>query len=125
VERIYLTVAEVEEIHLRVLRHSGGSPGVRDRNGLESAVFRPQSGYYADAIEEAAALLESLVQNHPFVDGNKRTAFVCCDTFLNANGLAIIANDREAERFFLDNLAKGTFRFAVIAKWLRAHVKRL
>ena len=64
----------------------GGSPGVRDRGLLEGALFRPQTGYYSSLIEEAAALWESLSQNHPFVDGNKRTAFATAYTFLVING---------------------------------------
>ena len=122
-ERRYVTIAEVEEIHRRVLLHAGGSPGIRDRGALESAVFRPQSGYYADAIEEAAALMESLTNNHPFVDGNKRTAFVTTDAFLKANGLHIQCTSEEAEEFFLSNLHKGTFRFPQICDWLRKVVK--
>jgi death-on-curing protein len=118
-DRFYLTIAEVEEIHTRVLRHAGGSPGLRDRGALESAVFRPQTGYYADMFEEAAALMESLTNNHPFVDGNKRTAFVATDTFLKANGLHIVCTAEDAEDFFLSNLSNSTFRFPVILEWLR------
>lgn len=122
-ERRYVTIAEVEEIHKRVLLHAGGSPGVRDRGALESAVFRPQTGYYADAIEEAAALMESLTNNHPFVDGNKRTAFVTTDVFLKANGLQMVCTNEEAEEFFLSNLRRGTFRFPRIRDWLRKVVR--
>jgi death-on-curing protein len=118
-ERRYITIAEVEEIHRRVLLHAGGLPGMRDRGALEAAVFRPQTGYYADLIEEAAALMESLTNNHAFVDGNKRTAFVATDTFLKANGLRISCTDEEAEQFFLSHLRKGTFRFPQIRDWLR------
>lgn len=118
-DRTYITIAEVEEIHRRVLLHAGGSPGVRDRGALESAVFRPQSGYYADLVEEAAALMESLTNNHPFVDGNKRTAFVAVNTFLKANGFQMRCTNEDAEQFFLSNLTKGTFRFPQIRDWLR------
>jgi death-on-curing protein len=71
----YLTVAEVLAMHADQIERYGGSHGVRDPGLLESALNRPQTGYYADLIEEAAALWESLAQNHPFIDGNKRTAF--------------------------------------------------
>lgn len=71
----YLTLAEVLAIHDDQIERYGGSAGVRDCGLLEAALFRPQTGYYADLIEEAAALWESLAQNHPFIDGNKRTAF--------------------------------------------------
>lgn len=67
----------------------GGSDGVRDLGAIEAALFRPQSGYYQDIIEEAAALMESLLINHPFVDGNKRTAFAICHVFLDINGYAL------------------------------------
>ena len=81
----YLTVIEVLAIHDDQIERYGGASGVRDRGLLEAALFRPQTGYYADLIEEAAALWESLSQNHPFIDGNKRTAFAAMYTFLAIN----------------------------------------
>ena len=75
----YLSVEDVLVIHAEMLARFGGIKAVRDANGLSSAVGRPQSGYYADVIEEAAALFESLSQNHPFVDGNKRT--IGCEVY--------------------------------------------
>jgi death-on-curing protein len=69
---LYLTTGEVLVMHSLLIRQYGGSDGVRDVGLLEAALFRPQTGYYSDIIEEAAALLESLAVNHPFVDGNKR-----------------------------------------------------
>ncbi len=123
-ERRYVTVAEVELAH-QIALESGGSAGLRDRGALESAVFRPQTGYYADLMEEAAALFESLVQNHPFVDANKRTAFLATDLFLRFNGKMIVVEERAGERFLLDNLAKGTFRFPVVVEWLRKVVQPL
>jgi len=62
-------------MHADQVERYGGSHGVRDQGLLEAALYRPQTGYYADLIEEAAALWESLAQNHPFIDGDKRTAF--------------------------------------------------
>ena len=79
---IYPSVAEVLVAHSRLIEAFGGAPRVRDRGALESALARPQSGYYADIIQQAAALLESLSQNHPFVDGNKRTAIAVTAAFL-------------------------------------------
>lgn len=122
-ERRYLEIAEVEAIHQHVIDRSGGLHGVRDRGLLESAIFRPRMGYYADVIEEAAALMESLVQNHPFHDGNKRTAFVASNAFLRLNGFRIRTASESAEQFFLHNLRNGTFRFNVIVEWLRAVVR--
>ena len=71
----YLTLAEVIEMHRQLIDRFGGSHGIREIGALESAVLRPQMGYYEDLIAEAAALMESLAMNHPFVDGNKRIAF--------------------------------------------------
>lgn len=77
----YLTVADVLGMHTVLIQRYGGAPGVRDPGALESALFRPQTGYYEDIVAEAAALLESLAINHPFVDGNKRIAFAAADVF--------------------------------------------
>ena len=103
----YLTVAEVL--------------GIRDPGLLEAALFRPQTGYYNDLIEEAAALWESLAMNHPFIDGNKRVAFAVTYTFLAINGVRITADPDETYAFIMDGLEGGTFRFEAIAAWLRAN----
>ncbi len=71
--RDYLTSVEVLALHHALIERYGGARGIRDMGAVEAAVFRPQCGYYADITEEAAALLESLLINHPFVDGNGRT----------------------------------------------------
>jgi death-on-curing protein len=92
VTRDYLTPADVVAVHAVLLKRHGGAGGVRDLGALEAALFRPQSGYYSDVVQEACALLESLLINHPFVDGNKRTAFAACDVFLRVNGLRIAAD---------------------------------
>ena len=81
-ERVYLTVAEVVAIHHHQIEEYGGEHGLRDQGSLEAAVFRPQTGYYNDISEETAALLESLVNNHAFVDGNKRVGFAAMLTRL-------------------------------------------
>src|SRR5438132_11207051 len=99
----YLTVAEVLAMHADQIERYGGSPGVRDQGLLEAAMYRPQTGYYADFIEEAAALWESLSQNHAFVDGNKRTAFASMYTFLAINGLRLTA-DAEENYVIVDQL---------------------
>jgi len=90
--RDYLTTADVVAMHAVLLKRYGGAVGVRDFGALEAAVFRPQSGYYSDVVQEACALLESLLINHPFVDGNKRAAFAACDVFLRINDLRIAAS---------------------------------
>ena len=84
--RAYLTLTDVLALHLELLRRYGGAPGVRDMGAVEAAVFRPQCGYYRDIAKAAVALLESLLINHPFADGNKRVAFAACDVFLRING---------------------------------------
>ena len=73
--RDYPTVADVLGMHTVLMQRYGGAPGLRDPGALEAALFRPQTGYYEDIVAEAAALMESLAINHPFVDGNKRIAF--------------------------------------------------
>jgi death on curing protein len=82
----YLTVADVLGMHAVLMQRYGGAPGIRDPGALEAALFRPQTGYYEDIVMEAAALMESLANNHPFVDGNKRIAFAAADVFLRING---------------------------------------
>ena len=123
--RVYLTVVEVVLIHFTAVELRGGLHGIRDQGALESAVFRPQSGYYEDLLEEAAALFESLVNNHPFHDGNKRTGFVATNTFLRLNGYRIVVSADQGEQFLLKNLQGGTFRFEPIRDWLRSVVKPL
>jgi len=120
----YLTVAEVLAMHADQIERYGGSPGVRDQGLLEAALYRPQTGYYADLIAEAAALWESLSQNHSFIDGNKRTAFAAAHTFLTINGLYLIADAVETY-LFVDNLYKANqFRFEKLVPWLRANVEK-
>ncbi len=118
----YLTVADVLAIHDDQIKRYGGASGVRDPGLLEAALFRPQTGYYADLIEEAAALWESLSQNHPFIDGNKRTAFAATFTFLAINGARWTAGAAETERFVLGLYAAGTFRLEHLVPWLRSSV---
>lgn len=84
-ELVFPTVKDILKIHKKIIKICGGAGGIRDLEALESAVFRPQTGYYKDAIETGAALLESLSQNHPFVDGNKKTAIEATFDFLKKN----------------------------------------
>ena len=120
---VYLTVAEVLAIHDDQIERYGGSPGIRDPGQLEAALFRPQTGYYADLLAEAAALWESLSQNHPFVDGNKRTAFAVTFTFLAVNGMAITANEDAVIRFLIPLYDRNTLEFDKIEAWLRKNAK--
>ncbi len=118
----YLTVIEVRAIHEDQIGRYGGSAGVRDRGLLEAALYRPQTGYYADLIEEAAALWESLAQNHPFIDGNKRTAFTATYTFLAINGGLITAKAEPTHAFIIGLYEAGTFDFEPLTHWLRENV---
>jgi death-on-curing protein len=118
----YLTLAEALAIHDDQIDRYGGSPGIRDPGLLEAALYRPQTGYYADLVEEAAALWESLAQNHPFLDGNKRTAFAATYTFLAINGGRITA-DAGAAYIFISGLYEADdFTFENLAGWLRRNV---
>ena len=122
VERIYLTVAEVIAIHHHQIEEYGGEHGMLNQGALESAVFRPQTGYYNDISEEAAALLESLVNNHPFVDGNKRVGFAAAHTFLLMNGFDLDVSSKAAFAFVMKTMTEGKFRFALLHEWISAHL---
>lgn len=121
----YLAIEEVLRIHELLIDAFGGARGVRDMGLIESVLLRPQTGYYADLIEEAAALWESMAMNHGFVDGNKRVAYACLEIFLQANGVDIAATNDELERFIYGNLEAGTFRKDVLEQWLHSHTAPL
>jgi len=118
----YLTLQEVLAMHADQIERYGGLPGVRDHGLLELALYRPQTGYYADLVEEAAALWESLAQNHPFVDGNKRTAFAATYTFLAINGAQLTAKANAAYAFVSRLHEKGEFNLGSLVPWLRRNV---
>lgn len=120
----YLTLEDILFMHSDLIERFGGSKGVRDPGLLEAAIFRPQTGYYPDVIAEAAALWESLSQNHPFVDGNKRAAFAACYVFLEINGAALTATNAEAERFILNLYDAGAITFENLEAWLRENTAR-
>ena len=119
------TIEEAVAIHDAAIHEFGGALGIRDEGALASAIMRPQIGYYDTLIEEAAALMESLAMNHPFLDGNKRTAFYVTDTFLRKNGSFIDCDNDEAHRFFIGLFETNSFRFAELGVWLEEHVKLL
>ena len=121
--RDYLTLADVLAIHADQIAVYGGAAGLRDPGQLEAALFRPQSGYYADLIGEAAALWESLSQNHPFVDGNKRTAFAATFTFLTINGIDLTASADEAWYCLSRLYDRNEFAFDRLDSWLREHTE--
>ena len=119
----YLTVADVLAIHQDQIERYGGSHGIRAPEQLESAVFRPQSGYYDDLVAEAAALWESLSHNHPFVDGNKRTAFAAMYTFLAIHGIVVTADADAAWRFVSARYEAHDFSFEKLESWLRFNTR--
>ena len=123
--RNFPTLDEVLDIHDDQLLQFGGEPGLRDPGALESALMRPQIGYYDGIIEEAAALMESLAMNHPFVDGNKRVAFFATDTFLRANGYYIDCDSQTAYDYFMRLFDANSFRFDQLRAWLEEHVEPL
>lgn len=118
----YLSVAEILAIHTDQIDRYGGTHGIRDPGLLEAALYRPQTGYYADLIEEAAALWESLSQNHAFIDGNKRTAFAATYTFLAINGVRLTADAGETYVFLAGLYEANQFSFDKLVPWLRDHV---
>ncbi len=121
----YLTVAEVYRMQHRLIELFGGLHGVRDKGAVEAAVFRPQTGYYNSIEEEAAALMESLANNHSFLDGNKRIAFTAADVFLRRNGLYVEVEGVEGHAFIVGSMERHEFRFAHILDWIRQHIQPL
>jgi death-on-curing protein len=117
----YLDMEDVLRLHQRQLEHFGGAPGVRDAGLVEAALARPQSGYYRDLIEEAAALWESLTMNHGFIDGNKRVGFAATYVFLRSNGLDITADVDATLEFVIGHLEARSFTKDALEQWLRKH----
>ncbi len=118
----YLTVVEVLALHADQIERYGGSHGIRDLGLLEAALYRPHTGYYADVIEEAGALWESVSsQNHAFIDGNKRTAFAATYTFLAINGARLTADAKETYVFVAVLYQANQFSFNKLVPWLRSH----
>nr|WP_012482056.1 type II toxin-antitoxin system death-on-curing family toxin [Zymomonas mobilis]ACE07193.1 putative plasmid addiction Doc protein [Zymomonas mobilis subsp. mobilis str. CP4 = NRRL B-14023] len=115
----FITLVEALTIHTDQIDRYGGSYGIRDKGLLEAALFRPQTGYYNDLIQESAALWESLAQNHPFIDGNMRTAFAVTYTFLALNGVLISADAEMAYNFISELYRNNKFEFEILDQWLR------
>lgn len=122
-ERVYLTIGEVVLIHHQQIDTYGGVHGIRDTALLESAAFRPQIGYYNSIAEGAAALMESLANNHPFLDGNKRVAFAAAHTFLLVNGFDLEVQPLVAYESMMQSISTGKFRFGPILDWINNHIR--
>lgn len=119
----YVTTADALFFHRRLIEQYGGAAGVRDVGALESALHRPRTGYYESIIHEAAALLESLVQNHPFVDGNKRVAFAVMDVFLRINGCRLIEDNDSIHAYMISLFEQRRFDMEHLVPWLQGIVK--
>jgi death-on-curing protein len=124
----YLTAEQVLFIHARLITETGGSHGLRDLSMLLSAIGRPQASFdnqdlYPDLYNQAAALLDSLIRNHPFIDGNKRTGIVAAGLFLQINGYRLTASDTELETFTLE-VARAQKNIDKIAAWFRDNTHR-
>ena len=121
--RLYPTLTETLNLHSRLIERFGGKDGVRDMGLLESALMRPQTGYYKSLSLEAAALLQSLTQNHAFVDGNKRVAFASTAIFLRMNGYRLKVDADNGEAFLIDEVIQKKASIEVISSWLEKHMK--
>ena len=122
---LYPTLAEVLHLHNVLVERCGGSQGVRDLGLLESALMRPQTGYYQSLSEEAAALLQSLCQNHAFVDGNKRVAFAVTAIFLRMNGHKLVVNADKGESFLIQRVIEAKADLTEITGWLEKYMKQI
>jgi death-on-curing protein len=125
----YLRLGEVLLLHRRVIERSGGASGLRDQGALQSALAQPRASFggqdlHPTLIDKAATLAFGLVQNHAFVDGNKRIGHAAMEVFLMLNGLEVSCGVDEQERVFLD-LAAGHLSREQLARWLAEHVVRL
>jgi death-on-curing protein len=124
----YLSAEQVLFIHSRLIDTTGGAHGLRDTGLLRSAVARPRvtfkgKGLYPDIFHKAASLLESLIKNHPFVDGNKRTAITSASLFLQLNGCRLNTNQKELERFTL-RMAVSKISFHEAVEWFKKNTSK-
>ena len=122
----YLSLQEVISLHSNLIAQSGGSSGLRDRGALESAVAQPEASFggkelYPDLASKAAALGHSLIQNHPFVDGNKRVGHAAMEVFLLLNGYEIDASVDEQETVIID-VASGNVSRIELSEWISKHM---
>lgn len=124
----YISPDEVLAIHQEMINKFGGSHGLRDIGLLYSAIYRPQASFagedlYVSVFAKAAALVHSLLLNHPFVDGNKRIAYVSCARYLYINGYALKASSSEIISF-TKNVENKKPSIETISKWLKSHSRK-
>ncbi len=122
----FLSLAEVIDLHERLIADTGGAMGIRDLGALESAIRQPHAAFggvdlYTGLIEKASALCFSLVMNHPFLDGNKRVGHAAMEIFLLLNGCELLGDIDEQEQAIL-RLASGAFARDAFTEWVRRHV---
>jgi death-on-curing protein len=125
----YLTLSEVLELHRQLIEQSGGAMGILNLGGLESALAQPRmtfagSDLYPTIAEKASALGFSLIQNQPFIDGNKRTGHAAMEVFLVLNGFEIQASLNEQEHIILQ-VASGEMERDGFTTWLQTHLKKI
>jgi death-on-curing protein len=124
-----IPIKEVEQLHQILIAKFGGSHGIRDKSALESAIARPfqtfdKNELYPSVLEKAASLIESIIVNHPFIDGNKRTGYTLLRLFLLQNAIDITAsNDNKYE--FVINIASGTLKYEAIVSWLTLNTQKV
>ena len=124
-----ITKEEVFLIHDEVVKLHGGANGIRDIGGLESAIARPYQTFaeedlYPTCFEKAAAIAESIIMNHPFIDGNKRTGYVLMELLLRIEGTRISATDDSLYAFVI-NISTGELKFEQIVDWLKQNTSSL
>ena len=122
-----IEISEVEKIHDILIERFDGAKGIRDKGTLESAIGRPFQTFdgkdlYQDPVDKAAAIFESIVSNHPFVDGNKRTDYVLMRLILKRNQIDIEI-DQDIKYDFVIKAAKGELTFDKIKTWIRNNLK--
>lgn len=123
------TFKQILATHERALQKYGGFSGIRDESMLKSAIFRPFATFdgqdlYPDIFLKAGALIQSIVQNHPFVDGNKRTAFISAYNFLALNGILINAAENQVVKFMLA-VSNQNLSMDEISSWLKSHTTQV
>lgn len=124
-ERVaFLTLDEALAIHARLVERFGGTAGVRDTGLLESALHRPRTGYHRDLAEMSAALFESLLMKHSFLDGNERVAFFATDVFLRMNGWRLDVDDAAAHEFLIARLESADANHRSLLAWIHLHAVR-
>ena len=124
-----ISIDEVLQLHNKSIENYGGSYGIRDVNLLESAIARPYQSFgdvvlYPTPFRKAAALIESVVKNHPFIDGNKRTGFLACYALLYRNKIKMVASQKDAYHFVID-IASSNISFEDIVLWLQQHTQSI